>query len=1006
MGIKYIFNPFTNKFDAISIEDLSGYVPYTGATTNVDLGINNLTVDTNTLFVDSVNHRVGVGTTSPSKTLQIVGDIRIGANGEEAGGRTISNGGDLTIHANDTSTDGSYSALSLKAGPSGGQGFLRFFTNETEKMRLTPAGFLGIGTITPVYKLDVKGTDVTHAIRSDIGFDIYPVPNAVAPTLINMTAGGSVDVGVHYYAVSYFTALGNTGEGALFSVTVSAPNQTVNLNIPVSSDPRVTSRRIYRTKANGNSYDEYYLATINDNTTATYSDTAADSTLTGAVRVAQTTNSTTKFITMAGVRAMVVDPVQTSFGTSAGGSITTGRFNTFFGSSAGGSVTTAPNNVAIGYNAGVANNGGTNISIGFYAGLNNYGYDNINIGYYNGFFANNGGFNTSVGDYSMGVSGDAKNYSGNTSIGYRVLEAITTGQNNTAIGAWTGTGTRAGSSSIFLGAYAGKYETAGLKLIVDTLDRTTEALGRSSALIYGVINSTPSSQTLSLGGTGNVGIGTISPVYKLDVKGTTAASAIRSDIGFDIYPVPNPTVPTGVATAGAGLEIGNYIYNITYYTALGETNVTTSAAITTTSGNQQITLTIPVSTDPRVTGRKIYRTKVGGYRFSDYALTTIADNTTTTYVDSTPDASLVTGPGAGVFRINSTTKYITKAGVRSMVIDTNLTAFGVGAGNAVTTGGRNSFFGNGTGQANTSGTDNQFFGHGVGVYNTTGGANIAMGYSALSANTSGSSNVALGYDSLFYNQTGNQNVAVGALTMFGASTNSHTGNTAIGYYNMGTITTGSYNVSSGYTSQFKLTSGSYNVSSGYQSLYNNQTGNYNVALGTEALYTATTVHNSIALGYRAGKYETLGYKLFIDGVDRGTEARGRTESLIYGEFSATLANQILSLGGGGNVGIGTTSPQAQLHTTQGRIEGVTTVTDTYNILTTDRNVICNKATPFTVTLPTAVVGQLFNIKNIGAGTVTIEGAGTDTIDGELNQEVIQWECIKLICNAANSWVII
>jgi hypothetical protein len=34
-----------------------GYIPYTGGTSNVDLGVHNLTVDTNSLFVDSVKHR-------------------------------------------------------------------------------------------------------------------------------------------------------------------------------------------------------------------------------------------------------------------------------------------------------------------------------------------------------------------------------------------------------------------------------------------------------------------------------------------------------------------------------------------------------------------------------------------------------------------------------------------------------------------------------------------------------------------------------------------------------------------------------------------------------------------------------------------------------------------------------------------------------------------------------------------------------------------------------------
>ncbi len=52
-------------------QDLSGLVPYTGATGNVDLGSNNLTIDTDTLFVDATNNSVGIGTTTPTALLGV-----------------------------------------------------------------------------------------------------------------------------------------------------------------------------------------------------------------------------------------------------------------------------------------------------------------------------------------------------------------------------------------------------------------------------------------------------------------------------------------------------------------------------------------------------------------------------------------------------------------------------------------------------------------------------------------------------------------------------------------------------------------------------------------------------------------------------------------------------------------------------------------------------------------------------------------------------------------------
>lgn len=83
------------------------------------------------------------------------------------------------------------------------------------------------------------------------------------------------------------------------------------------------------------------------------------------------------------------------------------------------------------------------------------------------------------------------------------------------------------------------------------------------------------------------------------------------------------------------------------------------------------------------------------------------------------------------------------------------------------------------------------------------------------------------------------------------------------------------------------------------------------------------------------------------------------------------------------------------------------VTDTYTATNAENVIICNKATAFTITLPSATgIGQTFYIKNIGAGLVTVDGASSETIDGSLTAELLQYDCLEIIDRASGLWGII
>jgi hypothetical protein len=99
----------------------------------------NLIVDTNTLFVDSANNRVGIGTSSPSRQFHVnsgTGDVvaRFESTDADAYINMVSSGGEALI------------------GSSGND--LVMYPAGTERARVTSSGNVGIGTSSPSYAID------------------------------------------------------------------------------------------------------------------------------------------------------------------------------------------------------------------------------------------------------------------------------------------------------------------------------------------------------------------------------------------------------------------------------------------------------------------------------------------------------------------------------------------------------------------------------------------------------------------------------------------------------------------------------------------------------------------------------------------------------------------------------------------------------------------------------------------------------------------------------------
>jgi len=125
--------------------------------------------------------------------------------------------------------------------------------------------FLGNGGITP-YKYN--GTNFTR----------HGVPQPTNTTSFN-TGGAGNPNGAYQYKIGYMNSQSVFGNPSSASTTFVVASTKVELNsLPVAPQSHgVASRRIYRTVTSGSTF--FTLATINDNTTTTYSDDVADASL-------------------------------------------------------------------------------------------------------------------------------------------------------------------------------------------------------------------------------------------------------------------------------------------------------------------------------------------------------------------------------------------------------------------------------------------------------------------------------------------------------------------------------------------------------------------------------------------------------------------------------------------------------------------------------------------------------------------------------------------------------
>lgn len=134
-------------------------------------------------------------------------------------------------------------------------------------------------------------SDAATDLISNIRWDQFIAYDTGAPTAANGDAAASsaetvfADAATYSYKVTYETKYGHSSNASPESATLTITSGSGTFgrknialtNIPVSSDPQVIARKIYRTVNGGTIH--LFVATINDNETTTYTDTTTDTAL-------------------------------------------------------------------------------------------------------------------------------------------------------------------------------------------------------------------------------------------------------------------------------------------------------------------------------------------------------------------------------------------------------------------------------------------------------------------------------------------------------------------------------------------------------------------------------------------------------------------------------------------------------------------------------------------------------------------------------------------------------
>jgi hypothetical protein len=517
---------------------------------------------------------VGIGTTSPAESLEVSGSIRVGniKIQDNLGGRIGFNRNTATgvIYNNTIAAfqiQNTGTSLELQSyNSSGGNTGNIFLTN----------GSLGIGETSPTERLHVSGRARITTIDNGTG-DFATISGTGVIT--RRTAGQVLgDIGAQATLTNPITGTGTTnflskftgatslGNSQIFDngtnvgIGTTSPgakleargsgNTTGSLAFLVSNNSGTGSLRVYdngnvsnpgfNTALDNEAFGKNALESLNPASPGVGRSTAIGPyALRGATQ--------TRINTAIGYAAMI-----STSGSSVTGSTAIGYFT--LGYQQGGAYNTAVGYLAMRGTEATPMVGSRNIGVGYVPLYKNIaGSDNVAVGGFTLFNNIGGSFNTAIGPTVLYSNTDGTKNSGfgaealfsntlgsfNTGIGQETLRANTTGTHNVALGTFALLYNQTGSYNVALGHSAGRATSTGANVVnaensvfIGNYSRPSSSL-ETNQIVIGHEASGIGSNTVTLGNDsitttalkGNVGIGTTSPTYRLDVTGSAGATA-------------------------------------------------------------------------------------------------------------------------------------------------------------------------------------------------------------------------------------------------------------------------------------------------------------------------------------------------------------------------------------------------------------------------------------------------------------------------------------------------